>query len=706
MKFNQLFVTLSATDNQDYGYRIPFTAGLNIIRGDNSSGKSTFVNSLIYALGMEEIIGSKGSAALPYALKDRFDLDGEEKRIISSTVYLELSNKAGRIITLKRVIKSAEIDTKLIQIIDGAYLTDSSLSNLKTQYTFLHDPGSAQDPQRGFFAYLEEFLGLKLPSLSDNKGKETKLYLQSVFSALLIEQKRGWTDYIANIPYYGVSAMREKVASFLLDLDSFRNTKKLNELQSQRAKVISEWSEFATTIKISLEHKYLSVSGISKAPSIDFDPKLVTIGERVGTEIKPFEQLKTELREKMVDIIKNERSQLSDDSPTLINKIETVQNRIDELLLMQSMCGTQIKINESQLGQYIESLETIEKDLTSNKLTRKLVKFGVDEFDLDFAKGKCHTCLSPIDDILISPDSVAMPMSLEENITHLNNQKKMTKSLLEGLEKNIGKDEGQLLTIEREIINVRKGLISLKRDIKSTNNIKEADIRKKILIENRQSDLNQLELKIKSHIDMLATLAMKYKKLNADISVLSKYSFTSKDWSKINTFIYEFKALALKFGYRSAEVDEIEVKAETLLPYLKDLELREQIETPSELRAKQSLSRTDIKSDSSASDFVRLIWSYLIALYITSSSKGGNHPGLILFDEPAQHSMSTKSVNKMLDTLAATHGLQTIVAASFDENEETFNASITGLKVGSFKLTRLPRKIIRRLDLDSLSNFI
>ncbi|MDN3697035.1 hypothetical protein QWY97_06680 [Vibrio cortegadensis] len=700
MKFNQLFVTLSATDNQDYGYRIPFSAGLNIIRGDNSSGKSTFVNSLIYALGMEEIIGSKGSAALPYALKDRFDLDGTEKRVVSSTVYLELENKRGQVITLKRAIKSEDKDTKLIQIIEGAYLTDQSLSNLRSQYTFLHDGGSAQDAQRGFFAYLEQFLGLELPSLSDNKGKETKLYLQSVFSALLVEQKRGWTDYIANIPYYGVSGMREKVASFLLDLDSFRNTKKLNELQSQRARVMSEWSEFATEIKISVENKDLSVSGISKAPSVDFDPKLVVIGERVGAEVKPFDQVKADIRQEIYDVAQNEKSQLADDSPDLVAKIESVRDRIDELLLMQSMCGSQIKINESQLGQYVESLESIDKDLKGNKLTRKLVKFGMDESELDFAKGKCHTCLNPIDDILISPDSVAMPMSLEENITHLDNQRKMTKSLLDGLAKNIERDKGQLITINREVVKFRSELLSLKRDIKSTNNIKEADIRKKIVIENRQADLKKLEEKVKDHIAALATLAKQYKKLNGDITVLSKHSFTRGDWDKINMFSSEFKLLASKFGYRSAEVDQIEVKAGTLLPYLEDLELREKLETPSEVKKRENTSTTDIKSDSSASDFVRLIWSYLIALYKTSSTESGNHPGLILFDEPAQHSMSTKSVNQMLDTLANTHGLQSIVAASFDENEETFSSSVAGLNEGSFKLVRLPSKVICKLDAD------
>ncbi|EML0164017.1 AAA family ATPase, partial [Vibrio cholerae] len=56
MKFNQLYVRITAADGLDYGYRIEFKRGLNVIRGANSSGKSTFVNSLIYALGMEEII--------------------------------------------------------------------------------------------------------------------------------------------------------------------------------------------------------------------------------------------------------------------------------------------------------------------------------------------------------------------------------------------------------------------------------------------------------------------------------------------------------------------------------------------------------------------------------------------------------------------------------------------------------------------------
>ena len=47
--------------NERFGFRCKFDSGLNIIKGRNSSGKSTLVNTLMYALGLEELIESKVS---------------------------------------------------------------------------------------------------------------------------------------------------------------------------------------------------------------------------------------------------------------------------------------------------------------------------------------------------------------------------------------------------------------------------------------------------------------------------------------------------------------------------------------------------------------------------------------------------------------------------------------------------------------------
>lgn len=49
MKFKNLKVVIFSEDKQ-YGFGCEFKNGLNIIRGDNSSGKSTLVNSLMYVV--------------------------------------------------------------------------------------------------------------------------------------------------------------------------------------------------------------------------------------------------------------------------------------------------------------------------------------------------------------------------------------------------------------------------------------------------------------------------------------------------------------------------------------------------------------------------------------------------------------------------------------------------------------------------------
>ena len=50
----------------------------------------------------------------------------------------------------------------------------------------------------------------------------------------------------------------------------------------------------------------------------------------------------------------------------------------------------------------------------------------------------------------------------------------------------------------------------------------------------------------------------------------------------------------------------------------------------------------------------------------------GNHLGFLMLDEPGQHSMAVESQHALLKLLADESGLQSIVAASFDESEDVF----------------------------------
>ncbi|GIB55474.1 hypothetical protein FXF06_05975 [Vibrio cholerae] len=679
MKFRKLKVKI-LSEGQWYGFEYEFLPGLNIIRGDNSSGKSTLVNSLIYSIGMEELIGSKGPSSLPYALRTHFELDDKEYINVESYTLVELENSKGEVKTFKRYISSKDKDSKLVQIIHGDYLTQNESGSFNSSPVYLHDPNSATNEEFGFFATFEKFLGLELPNIADNKGYNRKLYLQYIFAALLIEQKRGWTNYIANTPYFGVSNVVQKTVSYLLNLDTFDKERKLNELYSQRNRLTSQWAESASNIKLIASNAKLNVRGLSAKPEVDFDKNLVLIGSGYD-EFKPLTNLVVEALNELHKLSRDPIKNLQNEQPQLAENIEKAQNRISEILTLQKICGDEVRINKSKIGLYQESLSDIEEELERNRMTNKLNKFGAD-FDLPVAKNICATCHKPLDDSLVSPENTVMNMTLDENIKYLNNQKSMVKNLLAGLEKRLEKAKSDMLSLQTELREHTKILASLKRDIKSIETISEADVRKKLILEGRIDQLNVVDESVAFEKNVLEKLSSEYQTCQSQITSMTQYELSYSDKVKLDRFEEHFRNLATDFSYRSAKPKEIEVNRETLVPYLKGLELRE------------INGAADIKADSSASDFVRLIWSYLISICRVSNEQNGNHLGILLFDEPAQHSMSLYSVNKLLKNMADLNNVQCIVAASFDQSEAAFEESTNGVK---FNYLRLPSKLIKEL---------
>ena len=187
------------------------------------------------------------------------------------------------------------------------------------------------------------------------------------------------------------------------------------------------------------------------------------------------------------------------------------------------------------------------------------------------------------------------------------------------------------------------------------------------------SELTLLSVRLKENKIKRASLPAEY------LSILDK--------KKISFMESSFKSMASKFGYKSADTNEIILNQDTYLPFLSGLALREINET-------KKTNDADIKTDSSASDFVRLIWAYLLSIYDISIQYHGNHPGLIALDEPGQHSMADTSVNSLFKSVNTYTGLQSIVAASFDENDDIFEKETEGV---SFHLIEVGDKLIKKI---------
>lgn len=97
-----------------FGRKLQFGPGLSVVAGDNTSGKSSLVKCLYYALGLEQLIeGRLGRNAMDKSVLDYFITKKENVveawKVDKSYVYIQLTNSKGDTVTLKRLITKPEL---------------------------------------------------------------------------------------------------------------------------------------------------------------------------------------------------------------------------------------------------------------------------------------------------------------------------------------------------------------------------------------------------------------------------------------------------------------------------------------------------------------------------------------------------------------------------------------------------------------------
>jgi len=91
LNLNRLRVTAATTGGR-FGAEFVFEPGLNIIRAENTSGKSTLTNMLLYGLGLEMLMGRVGEQVIKPALKSELDFEGKTHKVLESFVDLDIQN--------------------------------------------------------------------------------------------------------------------------------------------------------------------------------------------------------------------------------------------------------------------------------------------------------------------------------------------------------------------------------------------------------------------------------------------------------------------------------------------------------------------------------------------------------------------------------------------------------------------------------------
>lgn len=144
----------------------------------------------------------------------------------------------------------------------------------------------------------------------------------------------------------------------------------------------------------------------------------------------------------------------------------------------------------------------------------------------------------------------------------------------------------------------------------------------------------------------------------------------------------KFKALLKEFNYTSQQSEFIKISRENYLPV---------ISKPFGEETKDY----SIRFDSSGSDFIRCIWAYTFSLLDTSIKFDGNHPRLIMMDEPKQQDAAIENFHSFLKTISKHKESQILIFASFENSDEAFK---TATKEVDFNLIYIENKLIKPID--------
>ncbi|NWD65603.1 AAA family ATPase [Pseudomonas sp. IPO3774] len=685
-------IAIETTDGP-FGFLAKFDRNLNIIRGRNSSGKSTIVHSILYALGMEELLGAQNSDALTYVLKDHVEFDQEKHGITRSMVIMELESN-GKTITVTRKIKEAGVNPKLVEIQECAALTEGETAPIL--YRFLHDGGSAQI-REGFYTYLEEFLGLKLPMVPHTNGKQVKLYLQYIFAAMAIEQKRGWTDYIANLPYFGVREARIKIVDFLVGTNVFEMDAKRARLDHESLMLNTSWQDVYRTITNDALKNSIKVQNLPRSPTVEFLSDGVTYHKTTLQGLVNLDQFKSNQIQALHKLTQDELKWKDALPAETLKIVEQETNNLQELSVAYESCLGELTLHRAARNANAFHQRQAEEELSKNKAAQKLIRYGA-SLKLETAKDVCPACYQNIGHSLTDLHESTPHMDIETNIAYLQSQIKMLERDTAGIEQSLKETTVVSEELAKRIITSKARLRALKADLTTNSVVSKANLRQQLQIEMSIEEISQFLQRNEELLERLVELSAQFSKNQEDRAALPKDHYSEDDLAKYELFAKIFRSNVSSFDYHSAPVNDIKFNVENLLPELAKIELREIYKKDFSEDKKASASSTsktssNIARESSASDFVRLIWSYIVTLYQTSAhfTVNGNHPGFILMDEPGQHSMATKSQLALLQKLSSEKNLQSIVAASFDDSEAAYREATHNVQ---FKLIHLGDKAI------------
>ena len=628
------------TDKGPYEATAQFDSGLNVIRAENTSGKSALMNGMLYALGLEILIGKQGKEATKPVLYANGEYDGQQFKVLESFVEIEITNASDEVVTIRRYV-AGNRNIRLIEVVHGALITEKEEKHYSVESFFVGIEGAAQREQ-GFHHFLAEFLELELPHVKRFKGEDVPLYIECIAPLMFIEQIRGWSGIQATLPQnFGIRNVAKLAVEYILGLDVIENEKQRIKIYEDATRIREDWRSvlyLMSQIASQIGGRLINVPDKPTAVLPD-EPWIAISGD--GEDLIALDDLLVAKRSLLVKSpSKKNNGDTSDDNLNV--KLDANENA---LLVTQAgllQLRSDIHAEEDELRKLRNRLDFIKVDIKRNRDIKRLRDYGA-ETGISLIHGICPTCNQNVKDSLVP--TVSSVMGIEENISFLQTEEEAIKLLVSAEKGRLALLKGRKVGKSQVVANFRKTIKDLRSDLLENRDFSVAAIREQVHIQEEITKLEQLRDEFENQLGRLMNVAERWRENRAMHSELPDDYFSEEDKSKLDALSKLFAKNVQRFGYSSTEVTRLHISEDKYRPVSNDFE---------------------VAFGASASDNIRLIWAYTLALFQVSLSYGGNHWGVLLFDEPEQQNMNYVSSDALYTEIAQMHQeeFQVIIATS------------------------------------------
>ena len=623
------------TADGEYGRDLHFDAGLVVLRAENSMGKTTATNSMLFALGMEGLIAQSHKVPLPPVMTSRLMTPQDREVAVSeSRVLLEVENHDGDILTFERFAKRQDGDTRLVRIWNGARVTAPTPED--TFEDALARVVGSGTGELGVGPRVERFVGWELPTIVMPDGDERRLYPELVLPLMFVEQRGGWRGIQAGMPStYGIPDVRKRAREFVLGLGVYERERKRLHLRHEKEEIRRAWVGAVQMAGARLTAHGLRIANLAETVDLAFDEDtpLRVVDVRSGRSLASE---RAAIDDELANLESHEAQSGNDVAP-----LNAEEARLAELDVTLQTVTLELREHQRQISTAAAELETLDaqerelrEDLARNQDVRRLRDFGSNQSWASDERD-CPTCHQPVPPTLLG--GLDRPtMTIEQNIGFIEQQIELVEASRVQLAQVLDVARDQQAATRRATVGIRSEIRALRQSLVRVGGVPStAEIQRRLLLESRRQDLASAEIDVGTLRDELHALSARARENAEAIAALPGSGLSDADEARLRTLQDLFVDQLAQYEPKSLPLADLSISRDSYLP---------------------ASGGYDLGFDVSASDGIRLIWAYLIGLLETSRVVDTNHLGLVVFDEPRQQSASDRSLRELLHRASTAGG--------------------------------------------------